>query len=206
MNNEHLEPYGGGINSKPPYSLYQAEDGKWGLVDKDGKHLPAVFNRYDDRFSRVPWEVVYFDEQKGFSLLAWYDPCEVWFNFTWKDEAYPGRWANLLWEKIGRFSDYRHLYIEVLPQDNQWIIDAITMYQTLYNLIDYVDLDREDCECSLLVRELLNHYPSLNDVSASNLLLAPVLDNPDIDPTAKATLWYSKVELDYFLQKEKTKN
>ncbi len=30
-------------NGNPPYSLYQGDDGKWGLVDKDGTRLPAVF-------------------------------------------------------------------------------------------------------------------------------------------------------------------
>ena len=80
MYSEHLIPYGGGVGSRPPYSLYQCEDGKWGLVDGKGKHLPAVFDRYDDRFSRVPWEVVTFNEQEGFELLVWYDPCEVWLT------------------------------------------------------------------------------------------------------------------------------
>ena len=202
MNNKHLVAYGGGIESKPPYSLYQADDGKWGLVDKDGKRLPAVFNRHEDSFSRVPWEVVYFDEQEGFDLLAWYDPCEAWFNFTWNDDAYPGHWAKLLWAKIGRFSDYRQLYIDLLPKENRWIIEAIAMYKTLYRLIDYDDFDREDRECRLLIGELLNRYPGLNDVAAINLLLAPILDNPDIDQTVKATLWYSKVELDHFLREE----
>ena len=202
MNNEHLIPYGGGIDSTPPYSLYQGEDGKWGLVDGKGKHLPAVFDRYDDRFSRVPWEVVTFDEQEGFGLLAWYDPCEVWFNFTFDDDAYPARWGKLLWSKTGRFSDFRQSYRELLPQESLCVLDAITMYQTLYKLIDYKDSDREDREYQLLGCELLKRYPKLNDVADTNLLLSPVLDNPDIDQLAKATLWYSKVELDHFLFKQ----
>lgn len=66
--------YGNGVN--PPYSLYQGDDGKWGLVDKDGRKLDAVFSRAgnDNRFSCVPWEVVAFDEQEGFDLIAWCDP------------------------------------------------------------------------------------------------------------------------------------
>ena len=202
MYSEHLIPYGGGVGSRPPYSLYQCEDGKWGLVDGKGKHLPAVFDRYDDRFSRVPWEVVTFNEQEGFELLVWYDPCEVWFNFTFDDDAYPGRWGKLLWEKIGRFSDYHRLYIDLLPKESRWIIDAIAMYKTLYRLIDYDDFDREDRECRLLISELLNRYPGLNDVAAANSLLAPILDNSDVDQLAKATLWYSKVELDNFIREE----
>ena len=202
MYSEHLIPYGGGIDSTPPYSLYQGEDGKWGLVDGKGKHLPAVFDRYDERFSRVPWEVVTFDEQEGFGLLAWYDPCEVWFNFTFDDDAYPGRWGKLLWAKIGRFSDFRQSYKELLPQESLCVLDAITMYQALYKLIDYKDWDREEREYQQLARELLKRYPKLNEVADTNLLLAPVLDNPDVDQLAKATLWYSKVELDHFLFKQ----
>lgn len=64
-------------NDNPPYTLYQAPDGKWGLMDKDGVRLPAIFNRHDDRFSSVPWEVVTFNEQEGWDILAWYDPGEM---------------------------------------------------------------------------------------------------------------------------------
>ncbi|MDE6560938.1 MAG: hypothetical protein K2K75_06140 [Muribaculaceae bacterium] len=66
-----------GFGENPPYSLYQNEDGKWGLVDGIGNRLPADFERLDEhRFSCVPWEVVTFDEQEGFDLQSWYDPCE----------------------------------------------------------------------------------------------------------------------------------
>ena len=199
-------PYGGGIGSRPPYSLYQGEDGKWGLVDGEGKYLPAIFDRYDDRFSRVPWEVVTFDEQEGFELLAWYDPCEVWFNFTFDDDAYPDRWGKLLWAKTGRFFDFRQLYRDFMPKESRWILDAITMCQTLYKLIDYKDWDREDQEYQLLARELQSRYPQLKEIANTNLQLAPVLDNPDVDLLAKATLWYSKVKLDNFLREENEKN
>lgn len=65
-----------GFEENPPYSLYQAENDKWGLIDGSGNKLEAAFTRLDEtRFSCVPWEVVTFDEKEGFSLLAWYDPC-----------------------------------------------------------------------------------------------------------------------------------
>lgn len=35
-------------NGNPPYLLYQGEDGMWGLADKDGTRLPAVFKRIDE--------------------------------------------------------------------------------------------------------------------------------------------------------------
>ena len=64
-----------GFGDNPPYSLYQSDNGMWGLIDGSGNKLEAVFNRGEnDCFSCVPWEVVTFDEQDGFELLAWYDP------------------------------------------------------------------------------------------------------------------------------------
>lgn len=70
-----------GLGENPPYSLYSVErEGEtlWGLVDKDGNRLDAVFHRTeDDRFYCVPHEVVEFDPEEGFSLLAWFDPSHV---------------------------------------------------------------------------------------------------------------------------------
>lgn len=74
-------PYG--FSKNPPYSLYQAENGKWGLIDGSGNKLAAEFKRGDkDCFSRVPWEIVTFNPEEGFELQTWYDPDEVWFNFN----------------------------------------------------------------------------------------------------------------------------
>ena len=70
-----------GLGENPPYSLYSvASEGEtlWGLVDKDGHRLDAVFHRTDDdRFYCVPHEVVEFDPEEGFSLLAWFDPAAM---------------------------------------------------------------------------------------------------------------------------------
>ena len=84
-----------GYGQNPPYSLYQGEDGKWGLVDKDGVKLNAVFTRSQDGevFSCALGEVGYFDENEGFNLLAWCDPDEAWFNFTYDNDEYPSRWC-----------------------------------------------------------------------------------------------------------------
>ena len=70
-----------GLGENPPYSLYSVEsEGEtlWGLVDKDGHRLDAVFHRTDDdRFYCVPHEVVTFDPEEGFSMLGWFDPSEL---------------------------------------------------------------------------------------------------------------------------------
>ncbi|MCM1140725.1 MAG: hypothetical protein NC453_19315 [Muribaculum sp.] len=42
-------------NDNPPYTLYQGEDGLWGLVDKDCVKLAAVFKRDEsETFSAIP--------------------------------------------------------------------------------------------------------------------------------------------------------
>lgn len=69
QDNQKCSPYGFGEN--PPYSLYMTENGKWGLVDKDGVRLPAIFERDGDNcFSSSINEVVSFDEKAGFLFVA----------------------------------------------------------------------------------------------------------------------------------------
>lgn len=208
MTEKQFDPYGL-KNPRPPYSLYQAPDGKWGLIDGDGNHRAAIFTRSEsdpDIFRSAPWESVFFDERRGMDLLAWYDPSEVWFNFTFDDDAYPKRWGKYLWEQEGDFSDYRRVYAGLLPEVDRWILDAIEEQQAREHEIDNInDWDREEQESRLLADELTLRYPGLNDIAASNALLARVLDSDDIDIEAKATLWLAKVYLDNFLNEYKTK-
>ncbi len=206
MAEERLDPYGL-LHPRPPYSLYQASDGKWGLIDGDGNRRAAIFTRSEsdpEIFRKVPWESLFFDEQRGLDIIAWYDPSEVWFNFTFDDDIYPQRWGKLLWEQEGDFSDYSELYGTLLPDSSRWLLDAIDCYRTREQEIDYPDADREDRELSQLADELLSRYPGLYDIAGSNELLAPVLDNDSVTRKAKVTLWRAKVDLDGFLNDCKT--
>ena len=46
-----------GFSEHPPYSLYQAGNGKWELIVGKGAKLEAVFDGIDEnRFSKDPWE------------------------------------------------------------------------------------------------------------------------------------------------------
>lgn len=146
-----------GFGEHPPYSLYQADNGKWGLIDGTGARLDAVFDRIDeDRFSKVPWEVVTFDPKEGFSLLAWYDPCEVWFSFTWEDSAYPEEFDELLWKKSKHdIAYYRNTLYELMADENQWLIEDI---------LNLENLDRsDDDEFYRCVGTMLSVRPELAD-------------------------------------------
>lgn len=194
-----------GLGKNPPYSLYQAEDGKWGLIDKDGRRLEAVFNRPDDKnlFSCVPWEVVEFDEQEGFEIVAWYDPFESWFAFTFDDEAYPDRWGGLLWKgKKKEYSDCKPLYLDKLPKQSHWLVEAIDHIRTKFAEIMNMDLDydKEDAEIEVMLREALTRHPVLSDYAATGQLLVPVLDNPEISEEDKAVLWQEKVYADSLIR------
>lgn len=175
-------PYGMGEN--PPYSLYQANDGKWGLIDGAGKHLDAIFDRFDnDTFSQAPWEVVTFDPQEGFELLAWYDPCEVWFNFTWEDAAYPEEFAGLLWQKSeNEVGHYKDTLYSLIPAKDHWLIDEI---------LNVDNLDRCDEDAKLA------SHPQLADASVTNPILDPIMRNNQVDNDIKIALWKAKVRLDY---------
>lgn len=79
-NNENLYDIVDG-NGNPPYTLYQNEEGKWGLIDKDGTKLPAIYfyREEADTFYEQKNEALGFDPQEGFYLVAWYDPCDCDF-------------------------------------------------------------------------------------------------------------------------------
>lgn len=194
-----------GFGKNPPYSLYQAEDGKWGLIDKDGRRLEAAFTRSDDGeiFHCVPWEAVSFDEQEGFDLVAWYDPCEVWFNFTFEDDAYPDRWGGLLWKgKKKTFRDCMLIYLKSLPEQSHWLIEAIDHIRTKFSEIMDMDLDydKEDAEIEAMLRDTLTRHPALADYAATSLLLVPILDNPELPEEDRAVLWREKVYADSLLR------
>ncbi|MCM1140562.1 MAG: hypothetical protein NC453_18485 [Muribaculum sp.] len=176
-------------NGNPPYSLYQGDDELWGLVDKDGRKLPAVFNRNDDRFSCVPWEVVMFNPDEGFDLLAWYDPCEVWFNFTFDDPRYPAEYGKYLWKKPDKeFAEYEVEFRRMLPC-LYWMFDCIVEAERI------LGIDDED-EYHTAITNFLGRYPQLNDIADYNNALDPIMQNTEVNDDMKAALWRAKVMLD----------
>lgn len=173
-----------GLGENPPYQLYQAPTGKWGLIAGDDTKLDADFERLpNDTFSCCPWEVVTFDEQEGFEILAWYDPCEVWFNFTWDNPAYPEKYATYLWQKSSRtLADFPQL-ADYIPRP---YLDAMIINE---------NEDLEDSD--EFIQELLDEYPDAGDFAATTTLLVPVMDSNEMPEELKRTLWKSKVSLDY---------
>lgn len=195
-----LNAYG---NNNPPYTLYQAPDGKWGLMDKNGIKLPAEFQRTDeDDFSRVPWETVTFNEQEGWDLLAWYDPDEVWFNFTFDDSAYhPEKWGGFLWkQERGVIDDYIPVYLDNLPEKDAWLIHILSDYYHRIKEIEERKPDDDDRDMGEMMQRFLSSYPELNHFAGLNDRLSPILDNPAIPEDAKVVLWCGKVSLDYELR------
>lgn len=172
------------MGEKPPYRLYQAPTGKWGLIAGDGTKLDADFERLpNDTFSCCPWEVVTFDEQEGFVIFAWYDPSEVWFNFTWDNPAYPGKYAADLWQNCDRtLEDFPQL-AEYIPRP---YLDSMIMN-------DQDDLEDSD----EFIQTLVDEYPDAGDFAATTTLLLPIMDSNEMPEELKSTLWKSKVSLDY---------
>ena len=178
--------YGGGKN--PPYSLYQGEDGRWGLVDGSGVKLPAVFNRVDDElFSQCCNEVVTFSEEDGFELLCWYDPSEVWFNFTFDDPAYPEEYMEFLWKRPTKpIGDYKEIIYSRIPATSHWFIDYI---------INPREFD-DDTFTYTVIRDYLALHPEVKTPSITNPLLDPIMTDKSIDKDIRHALWRAKVRLD----------
>ncbi|MDE5793970.1 MAG: hypothetical protein K2I08_04545 [Muribaculaceae bacterium] len=179
-----------GLGRTPPYSLYESESGKWGLFDGNGKRLPAVFDKIDEnRFSSVPWEIVAFNEKEGFELVSWYDPCEVWFNFTFSNPAYPKEFAVYLWKRPEKkIDEYADTLYSLIPEESHWIIDEILKVE---------DLDRlNDRDLYTTINAMLCNRSELRDPSSVNTLLDPVMRNAKVDTDIKVALWNAKVLLD----------
>lgn len=180
-------------NGNPPYSLYQAEDGLWGLMDKDGVKLPAVFKRSDDIFSCVPWEVLNFNPEEGFDLLAWYDPFEVWFNFTFEDDRYPEEYAKYLWKCPDKgFSEYEAEFHHVLP-GLCWLFDCINEAKRI------MSIDDED-EYQSAMLHFMDQYPQLDHLADYNGDLDPIMRSENVSEDMKIALWGAKVGLDYHVR------
>lgn len=181
-------------NGNPPYELYQGEDGLWGLVDCKGNKLKAVFKRDDNNhFSCVPLEVVSFNPNEGFELVSWYDPCEVWFNFTWEDSRYPSEFGKYLWDRPEKsFDEYEPKLRALLPDDIHWIFDSLKETDRI------LDID-DDKECHDAIKDFLGKNPHLRSVSVAeyNKLLDSVMRCENIDEDMKIALWNAKVSLDY---------
>lgn len=185
-------PYGDG--KRPPYSLYQSTDGRWGLEDGDGRKLLAIFDRIDEhRFSRVPWEVVTFDEREGFGIVSWFDPCEVWFNFTFDNPAYPGEFAGYLWMRPEReINEYSETLYALIPERSHWLIDNILRVRETDEL--------EDEDLHTAVDAMLCRRPEMVDPSETNPLLDPVMRDDSVAADIKIALWREKVRLDSMIR------
>ncbi|MCM1139314.1 MAG: hypothetical protein NC453_12160 [Muribaculum sp.] len=194
MNLKYSEVYD---NGNPPYELYQSEDGLWGLIDCKGNKLKAVFKRGENNhFHCVPWEVVSFNPDEGFELDAWYDPCEVWFNFTFDDPRYhPSEFGKYLWKNSEKtIDDYEAELKKLIPDEIHWIFDCRREVERIYEIDD--EGDRED-EYRAAILKFFNDNPHLHNIADYNHLLDSVMRNESVDEDMKIALWKAKVELDY---------
>lgn len=178
-------------NGNPPYSLYQGADGLWGLVDKDGTKLPAVFKRLDEnRFQDEPWSVMTFIPDEGFELLAWSDPCEAWFNFTFDDPRYPAEFAGYLWKKPDKeYQEYEGEIRRLMPVETHWLLDCINDADSILGIYD-------ETESHKAIVQFLATYPQLANAADLNHLLNPVMRNANVSEDLKTVLWHTKVMLD----------
>lgn len=187
-----------GFGQCPPYSLYEKND-KWGLVDGEGHRLPAVFRDLGNgSYSSVQWEVVTFDKKEGFVISAWYDPFEVWFNFTFDNPDYPSEYGSLLWmSNEHKLDEYAEEIYSRLPKDIHWLIKILLQIEELQETDDEEDED-EDADVTLM-KIYLSQCPELRAPAKLNPLIEPIMSNSDIDINIRKTLWRSKVALDYLI-------
>ena len=89
------------------------------------------------------------------------------------------------------------LYRENLPEKDRWLIEAIGYFFTRIHEIDSIsDFDKEESEFEELKADIKNRYPKIEQYAMTSLMLAPILDNLQIEEDARVALWENKVYLD----------
>lgn len=134
-----------------------------------------------------PWSVVTFHPDEGFELLAWSDPCETWFNFTWDDARYPAEFAGYLWARSDKsFADYEACIRAMLPGHTHWLLRCI-------DEAGKIEASADDEVERTAMAKMLSDYPQLANAADFNPILDPVMRNADVAEDIKIALWKAKV-------------
>lgn len=177
-----------GAAENPPYSLYQAENGLWGLIDKDGNKLEAAFKRgNNDHFSCTPYEVVTFDEEEGFTLLVWGEP---WWDTTFSLAEFPMEFNQYL---VPRFESH-----EFTEGDKNRINDVLAtaeltdlQRQITEELISYIELEElDDDEWDVAEENWFSEHPKI-DMQVRVDTLAEMLRTFGFDEKTKESIWFA---------------
>ena len=71
------------------------------------------------------------------------------------------------------------------------------LFFTRIHEIDSIsDFDKEESEFEELKADIKNRYPKIEQYAMTSLMLAPILDNLQIEEDARVALWENKVYLD----------
>ncbi len=131
-----------------------------------------------------------FNPEGGFDLHIWYDPCEVWFNFTFDDSRYPEEFAGYLWKKPSKeYPEYEAEIRGLLPDENHWLLDCIN------KAVNILDID-DEVEYHNAIIKFFGKYPQLANAADFNHLLDTVMRNSHVPEDMKMALWQAKVLLD----------
>lgn len=176
-----------GKDSTGPFSLYQDENGLWGLVDSTGQKLAAKLERKGENLYLRDDTFWLFDAQSGF------------YPIGDKDEVYAALNPAYLPEYI-KYVIYRYKYevpewpedcvpiLEKCPGLPKWLRDC---------LIESCDPDFAEDEARK--KQMIKDNRILIDIEASTDPIYDVLMSPDVSEQVKATLWNVKLKLDYEL-------
>ena len=103
----------------PPFHLFQNEEGLWGLKDsKDEIYYRPVYKRSEQEGSENIFytvnksEVVEFDEEEGFNLLAFCS--EPFREMAWAVANYPDEYHAMIWKRLKDRTDTTISDIEML--------------------------------------------------------------------------------------------
>lgn len=182
--------------NNPPYTIFQAEDGRWGTKDADGN---VEDNPIYQRIVRDDGSVTFFDgyttvcvfsPEEGMELLAWYQP---WWEDAFCWAKYPEEFNPILWENIRANRDIEDIDRSIFTDAMENLALTDEQRQAIGNLDFYArfralpkdadDYAFEEAWFSSLSRQLTPQQ--LVDC------LVPLMHSDCLAPEMKSAIWYA---------------
>lgn len=138
----------------------------------------------------MPWEVVSFNSNEGFEIIAWYDPSEVWFSFTFRNPVYPAEFGGYLWMRSqNTLEHYQHLLYSHLDVETHWLAEALIKS-------DSSSWNDPAANYDLWLRALLSSQPKIRDYALTTKFMEPLIRENGMNHDFCCALWQAKVSLD----------
>lgn len=180
----------------PPFALFQAEDGRWGIVDANGNvYEKPVYNRLENRdrplFDDGESGLFSFDETLGMQPCCWGEP---WWAITWEKADFPEEYNEYIWYYIHHPEEDT---TEALRHELSLIPDNIRLSDRQRHIIDglYMMLrwekEEDDDKADRMEEEWMSQFPVDENAQPRVDALIELMSVESIPLSCRRALWFA---------------